>query len=138
MDMDELFVKTTVERHDEVEEDLFPDGSAKRHRNQVQRLKSSQLAGSSPRLQSSAAQQSPRLVQEQADAQEHPSPPEHSRIADVRKKLPGQRGRGRPPKIPRVEGASPPAVMQGFNDFLSMVHDLCWKPSQSRNLYEHK
>ena len=110
MDMDEIFVKTAVERHDETEEDLFLDGSAKRHRSQVQRLKSSQL-GSSPRLHSSAATHSPRVVQELADAQEHPSPTDHNRTADVKKKLPGQRGRGRPPKIPRVEGAPQPAVL---------------------------
>ena len=109
MEMDDIFVKTTVERHDETEEDLFPDGSAKRHRCQVQRLKSSQL-GSSPRLHSSAATHGPRGVQ-LADAQEHPSPTDHNRTADVRKKLPGQRGRGRPPKIPRVEGAPQPAVL---------------------------
>ncbi len=104
--MDEIFVKTVVERHDEAEEDIFLDGSAKRHRSQVQRLKSSQL-GSSPRLHSSAATHSPRAVPE-LDAPEHPT--DQSRTADARKKLPGQRGRGRPPKIPRVEGTPQPAV----------------------------
>ena len=73
--MDDLFIKTPS-RWEEPPEDAYAEGSAKRHRSKVQRLKSSEL-GASPR-----------------------SPVSPS----------GQRGRGRPPKVPRLEISSPSAV----------------------------
>jgi hypothetical protein len=98
--MDDLYVKTTS-RTDDAADDSFSEGPSKRHRSQVQRLKSHEL-GASPR--SPASVSSPRT--ESADA-ESPVRWEQSqnKVVNASKTGPVHRGRGRPPKNPRPEGS---------------------------------
>ena len=96
MEMNDLYVKSAPHAND-TPEDLFAEGSSKRHRNQVQRLKSSEL-GASPRSPASTVP-SPRT--EPVDSDSTARWDQHQN--KIGKAGPIHRGRGRPPKIPRLE-----------------------------------